>query len=117
MSAYTRLFHAMLPLVLLLELPMYALLAPQDRRGRVLLAALAGNALSYPLLWFGWVRVLSPHLAVLSGEASAVLIEALLLALVGVRPLRAVSTAALVNAYSWAVGEWIFRLVLPRVAP
>lgn len=117
MSAYTRLFLSMLPLVLALELPVYALLAPEGRRGRVMGAALLGNALSYPLLWFGWVRVMSPHLAVVSGEASAVLIEGLMLTLVGVRPLRALSTAALVNAYSWAVGEWIFRLVLPRVAP
>ncbi len=117
MSAYTRLFLAMVPLVLALELPLYAALAPSGRRLRALLGATLGNAVSYPLLWFFWVRVLGHDAAVYAGEASAVLLEGVALVVCGVAARRAFAVALVVNLYSWAVGEWMFRAILPRLAP
>lgn len=117
MSAYTRLFLAMVPLVLALELPLYAALAPAGRRLRALLGATVGNAVSYPLLWFFWVRVLGHDAAIFAGEASAVVVEGSALAIAGVGARRAFAVALVVNLYSWAVGEWMFRAVLPRLAP
>lgn len=116
MGPYVRLFLAMVPLVLALELPLYAALAPKGLRGRALVGALLGNAVSYPLLWFGLVRVLSHDRAVLAGEAAAVAIEGAGLAMVGLPRGRAWAMALVVNLYSWAVGEWMFRAILPRVA-
>lgn len=117
MGPYVRLFLAMVPLVLALELPLYAALSPRGLRVRALLAATAGNALSYPLLWFGLVRVLSHDRAVYAGEALAVAIEGAALALAGVPRTRAFGVALVVNLHSWAVGEWMFRAILPRVVP
>lgn len=98
---------------LLVEVPLVVLLVRALRSGdrptlpRAALAALLGSALTHPLLWFVWSRVVEDyHRYLLSGELLVVAIEALLLWGLA-RPLslrRCLGISLVVNGASMAVG-------------
>src|SRR5881394_1909459 len=56
MTAYIALWRVIFLLALILELPI------------VVFGALVGNAITHPLLWFGWPRILSGAPLLLAGE-------------------------------------------------
>ncbi len=115
-SAYVALWQVFFALALVLELPLVALASPAGKRARSVIGALVGNALTHPLLWFVWPRLL-PHLpALLLGEACAVVVEAGAIHFIAkVPPRQALVISAAVNLYSWAVGEALSRVLFPRM--
>ena len=117
MTAYFALWRVMFLLALILELPVVVFAAPRDRRTRVVLGALLGNAITHPMLWFVWPRILSGTPMLVAGETCAVVVEALTMHLVGgIDRRRAFVISFAANFYSWGVGEVINRVVFPRMA-
>jgi hypothetical protein len=98
---------------LLVEVPLVLLLVWALRDGerptlsRAALAAMIGSAVTHPLLWFAWSRVVHDYSSyLLSGELLVVAIEALLLWWLA-RPLplrRCLGISLVVNGASIAVG-------------
>ncbi|MDF1562999.1 MAG: hypothetical protein P1V51_08135 [Deltaproteobacteria bacterium] len=95
-------------LTLLIEVPIYAGLAPEGcGRARAALAGAAGSALTHPLLWYVWVPLIPGYgRAVMSGEVLVVVLEILVFHLLtGRRSLRRAAAAALLaNAASYGLG-------------
>ena len=117
MTAYFALWRVMFLLTLLLELPIVVFATPRPMRVRVTLAALVGNAITHPLLWFGWPRLLSGAPLLVAGETCAVVVEALAMNVLGGLDRRGALILSLgANFYSWGIGEIINRVVFPRMA-
>jgi hypothetical protein len=116
-TAYFALWRVMFLLALVLELPIVTFASPREKRVRVIVGALVGNAITHPLLWFGWPRVLSGTPMLLVGETCAVVVEAFAMAWIGgIDRKRAFVISFCANFYSWGVGEIINRVVFPRMA-
>ncbi len=105
-------FQAWLPsfvLTLAIELPLAAALMRRDHPWKPALAAGLGTAMTHPLLWFVWPRVVSDYwLYIVTGEAGVVLLETVVYrTLIGIGWRRAFGVAALVNAASYLLGTLI----------
>ena len=117
MSSYTSLWLASFALALLLELPLVALALPAASRARGVLASIVGNAVTHPLLWFVFPRVLPLGAAVVVGELVAVVVEGSAIKLIArISFRRAMLLSLAVNLYSWGVDEFITRALAPRLA-
>lgn len=114
-ASYVALWRWVFLLALALELPLIALAAPREHRVRATLASLLGNAVTHPLLWFVWPRLLPYNAALILGEAFAIGVEGAAMATLGKLGRRGFVLALAVNLYSWAVGELILRGVGPAL--
>jgi hypothetical protein len=112
-AAYSALWRSVFLLALALELPMVALVSPRERRWWAVLSSLVGNAITHPLLWFVWPRLLPYGAAVITGELVAVAVEGALIAF-AIRSRSGFAIALLANAYSWLVGDFVMRVVSVR---
>lgn len=112
-ASYALLWRWVFALALLLELPLIAL---ATKRARPVLAALLGNAVTHPLLWFFFPRFFGYATALTLGETTAVVVEGAAMATLGGLGLRRGMTLSLaVNLYSWAVGELVLRGIAPAL--
>lgn len=114
-ASYVALWRWVFVLALALELPLVALAVPREHRVRATLASLLGNAVTHPLLWFVWPRMLPYGAALIVGEACAIGVEGAALATLGRLGRRGFFLALAVNLYSWAVGELILRGIGPAL--
>jgi len=100
-------------LTLAVEVPLYVLLARAGRGGavpglaRLVLAAAASSAVTHPLLWFAWPRVVGGYAAcVVSGEILVVVVETVVFGSLA-RPvpwLRCLACSLVANAASLVAG-------------
>jgi hypothetical protein len=113
-AAYSALWRSVFLLALALELPIVAWGSPRERRAWALTASIVGNAITHPLLWFVWPRIMPYTAAVLVGETVAVVVEGALIAM-ALKSKRGFAVALAANLYSWAVGELVMRVVFVRL--
>jgi hypothetical protein len=114
-AAYSALWRSVFLLALALELPIVTWLSPRERRARALVASIVGNAITHPLLWFVWPRVMPYTAAVIVGELVAFSLEGALLT-IALKSKRGFAISLVANAYSWAVGELVMRVIAVRFA-
>ena len=113
-ASYVALWQWIFILALSLELPLVFFLA-RGRRGRAVLASLAANAITHPALWFLWPRLMPYGASVVFGELFAVGVEGAAIATLGGQRRFGFLIALAANAYSYAIGELVMRLIGPAL--
>jgi hypothetical protein len=105
---------------LVVEVPLFVLVAARGLTRaerapiwRLILAGAAGTALTHPLLWFVWPRVIADYTTyIVTGELLVALIESLtFFALASpIRLARAIGASFIANAASYGIGALLQEL-------